>query len=48
MEELYFNNNQKAGHETNLYGVEILHSSNLHYKIIEKAADRFSQKFCAD
>lgn len=48
MEELYFNNNNKSGHERNLYGVEILHSSDLHYKIIEKGANRFSKKFCAD
>lgn len=36
VEELYVNNNKRAGHETNLYGVGILHSSNFDYKITEK------------
>jgi len=36
VEELYINN-KRAGHETNLYGVGILHSNNFHYKIMEKS-----------
>lgn len=49
VEELYVNNNKRAGHETNLYGVGILHSSNFDYKITEKKVAKWvSQKFGAD
>lgn len=37
VEELFINNDKRAGHETNLYGVGILHSNNLYYKITEKS-----------
>lgn len=36
---------KKAGQKTNFYGVEILHSMNLHYKIREKNPKRVSQNF---
>lgn len=44
-EELFLNNHKKSWSKTNFYGVEILHSMNLHYKIREKNPKRVSQNF---